>query len=224
MALMNSAKTLLLLVLVYVGAQALVTHYVPSAPYPPSFSATGESIFSSKPESATIVMSVSATGKDAAEALRRNNQVVDTIKAALKGTGVMESDVSVGSLQVWGNYDDKNVLLTQQADTKVTIKVKEVDKVNDVVNAAFTGGATAMDSTTYKPSENNKEEIDARTKAFEKAKNKAEQLAKVSHKRLGKLTSVSEYITPSVSSSGGSTSTAPAAESTISVTLSYELN
>jgi uncharacterized protein len=125
------------------------------------------------------------------------------------------------------------------ANTNLSIKVRDLEKVNQVIDAATNLGANQIGGVTFDVDDRSKAEDAARKKAVDEAKKKAEMAAKTAGIRLGKVINYNESFNggpypyfraesmmskDAGDSTAGNTSIQPGSmEVVINVTLSYEI-
>ena len=91
------------------------------------------------------------------------------------------------------------VLRGYQVSQSVTVKIRDLAKVGDILAAAGEGGANQVSGLSFSIDDPESLKQEARIKALENAKTKAEALASVAGVSLGKIVSFSESsMTPPV--------------------------
>lgn len=121
------------------------------------------------------------------------------------------------------------------ANTNLSIKVRDSEKVNQVIDIATAAGANQVGGITFDVDDREKAESEARIKAVSDAKKKAQESAKVAGLKLGKVVNYYEnFNTPLYDDrvnyaaegrgGGGGTEIQPGSmEVVISATLTYEV-
>lgn len=122
------------------------------------------------------------------------------------------------------------------ASTNLSIKVRDLNKVNQVIDAATNLGANQVGGVTFDVDDRSKAEDAARKKAVEEAKKKAEQAARTAGIRLGKVINYSESFNggpypmfksmaaEDARAEGSTTNIEPGSmDIVVNVTLSYEI-
>ncbi|MDD5623921.1 MAG: SIMPL domain-containing protein, partial [Candidatus Peribacteraceae bacterium] len=170
------------------------------------------------------------------------NTKMNKILAAVKEQGVEEKDISTQSLYLNPAYDyqdGRQVERRFEASQSLTVKVRNLDKIGEVLNAAVTQGANQAGGVSFTIDDPEELRKQAREMAITKAKAKAQLLAQQLGKTLGKLTDFNEgYVGYPVNydrmeksmaiSAGGIAAPSPVVpageqEVSVTVTLSYEL-
>lgn len=205
-----------------------------------SFSVTGEGVVAVKPDIAVINVGISADAPTVAEAQGKINSTINIVSNNIKKLGVAGSDIQTSSYNIHPNYDysgGTQKVTGYQANTNLTVKVKDLEKVNNVIDTAAGGGANQIGNISFEVNDKTQAENEARAKAVAAAKQKAEQAARMAGFRLGKLINYSENFeggpqpipiaTKAMDSRGGGTPTSiepGSSEIKVNVTLSYEVS
>lgn len=203
-----------------------------------SFTVTGEGKVSVPPDVATVNAGIQANAATVKVAQDQINKVINQISAKEKELGISASDIQTNNYNINPNYDYQNgsqKITGYNANTTLAIKVKDINKVNSVIDAATANGANQVNNITFDVNDKTKAENTAREQAVTEAKNKAEQAAKMAGFQLGKIVNYSENFeggpTPiplmaKVNSTDASTPTniePGSSEVKVTVTLSYEV-
>lgn len=199
-----------------------------------TFDVLGEGKVTVKPDTATIQAGVSATGVNAEEAQNKMNSAINEVSNAVKKVGTEPKDIQTTNYNVNPTYDLNQKITGYSANTTLTVKVRDIEKVNNVIDAATKAGANNVASLGFTTSERSVFENEARKKAVEDAKKKAENTAKIAGFRLGKLVNYSESfnggfprpvaLSSEVKDSGTPTTIEPGSEEVlVTVTLSFDI-
>lgn len=209
---------------------ALYTEFVPpNFGGPSTFSVTGEGKVQTKADYANVNVSIYTEEKTSTQAINKSNETLENIYKSLAILGVDKGDVQTTDFQVYPAYADKDssVVTGQWVAVKLKIKVKNLDQVNKVTEAAYAVGVTQVDGIQYVTENNIQAENEARKKAFKQAQEKAQSMANLAGQRLGKLTYISDYTNTPVSDAQPQSSPGPVQSATtevsISINLTYEL-
>lgn len=158
------------------------------------------------PDIGTFSFSVLADGKDAAEAQSKSAESINAILAFLKGAGVADKDIKTADYNLNPKYiyDTKpcvaysycppsNPTLDGYEVTQtVTVKVRSTDKAGDLISGVGEKGATNISSLQFTVDDLTVVQAAARKDAIDKAKVKADQLAKDLGVHIVKMTGFSE--------------------------------
>ncbi len=91
-------------------------------------------------------------------------------------------------------YGDNSVITGYRASNSIQVKIRKLDKASQALAAIVGAGgdATRINSVSYSIEDDSKLVRDARARAFNDAKDRAQQYAELSGLSLGKVISVSE--------------------------------
>src|SRR5664279_747292 len=157
---------------------------------------TGEATVAIAPDMATIRVGVTSQGKSAREASETNGKQMTGVLAALKGAGIADRDVQTSSLSLQPQYDPNKSgaarLLGFQATNQVTVKIRAIDTLPDVLDRAISAGANEMSGIEFVVSEQSKLLDQARAEAISDARRKAELYAKAAGAKIGAVIAITE--------------------------------
>ncbi len=202
-----------------------------------TFNVTGEGTVAIKPDIALLNVGISAQGATVKAAQDQINTVSSKVAEAIKKLGVDQKDIQTSNYNINPNYDyqaSTRRITGYSASTNLTIKVRNIDLVNQVIDISTVNGANQVGAITFDVDDKSKPENDARVKAVAEAKKKAESAAKIAGFRLGKMVNYSENfgggpqpIRAMLQAAGGGpveTKIEPgSSEIRITVTISYEI-
>lgn len=159
------------------------------------FSVSGEGKVTVIPDIAYVSVGMEANGLTVKEVQGKINEVVKNLNSSLKGLGVDEKDLKTTNYSVNPRYDwtnGKQRIVGFMASTNIQVKVRNIDKVNDVIDTATSNGANQVGGVSFDVDDKSKAENEAREKAIVEAKAKAQDAAKIAGFRLGKIINYSE--------------------------------
>jgi uncharacterized protein YggE len=169
---------------------------------PPSFiSVTGEARISVPPDLAQIDAGMTSEAKTAREASDANNAAMGKVLLALKGAGIDEKDYQTSRLSLQPQYSSAKAgspatITGYRASNRVTIRLRDVTKVANVIDTLVTAGANEIGGINFMVSQASKLLDDARERAIADARRKAEIYAKAAGVTLGAPLKISEGGTP----------------------------
>jgi uncharacterized protein YggE len=169
---------------------------------PPTISVTGEATISATPDLARVEAGVTTDAKTAHDASNANNDAMGKVLLALKGAGISEKDYQTSQVSLQPQYSSSqnrsgpNVLTGYRATNRITIKVRDILKVANVIDAVVGAGANDLGGISFSVSNASKLLDDARSQAIADARRKAEIYAKAAGVTLGAPVSISEEGTP----------------------------
>ncbi|HVQ70274.1 MAG TPA: SIMPL domain-containing protein [Bradyrhizobium sp.] len=169
---------------------------------PPAISVTGEANVSVAPDLAQIDGGVTSDAKTAREASEANNAAMGKVLLALKGAGIDEKDYQTSRLslqpQFAANYkpSDRAGIVSFRASNRVTVKIRDVTKVANVIDVLVGAGANEIGGINFTVTQASKHLDEAREKAIADARRKAEIYAKAAGVTLGEPIGISEEGAP----------------------------
>jgi uncharacterized protein len=158
------------------------------------------------PDTLTADVGIEFTAPDVTVAMNQTNDRQQAVINALTGAGVDRKDISTTEVSLQPRYDSSGGTITgYRADNSIRVKIHPADSASHVlaVIVGAGGDATRINSVSYSIADDSQLVKDARTRAFQDAKNRAEQYAQLSGLKLDKVISISE-------ASGGAATAPPA--------------
>jgi uncharacterized protein YggE len=166
---------------------------------PAMISVTGEATMSAPPDLAQIDGGVTSEAKTAREASDANNNAMGKVLLALKGAGIEEKDFQTSprlSLQPESAPNRGGggpaTIVGYRASNRVTVKLRDVSKLANVIDAMVGAGANDISGISFGVSNASKLLDDAREQAIADARRKAEIYAKAAGVALGAPLSIAE--------------------------------
>ena len=158
------------------------------------------------PDTLTADVGIEFTAPDVTLAMNQTNDRQQAVINALRGTNVDRKDISTTEVSLRSQYDSSGGTITgYRADNSIRVKIHPADSASHVlaVIVGAGGDATRINSVSYSIADDSQLVKDARARAFQDAKNRAEQYAQLSGLKLGTVISISE-------ASGGASTAPPA--------------
>lgn len=159
------------------------------------FVVSGEGKTIVKPDIALVSIGVQTNGSTVGQVQDSLNSNINEVIKSLKTLGVDEKDIKTTGYSIHPSYDwttGKQRITGYNASTNLSIKVRNIDKVNEVIDTATAKGANVVGNISFDIDDRAKAEDEARKEAVTEAKRKAEEAAKTAGFRLGKIVSYSE--------------------------------
>ena len=186
--------------LVVATATLLATPAVAQPVPPAAISVTGEASVSVPPDLAQVDGGVTSDGKTAREASDTNNAAMGKVLLALKGAGIDEKDYQTSRLSLQPQYapnrSGPSPVVGYRASNRVTIRVRDITKVANVIDVLEGAGANDIGGINFTVSQPSKHLDEAREKAVADARRKAEIFARAAGVTLGEPLSISEEGAP----------------------------
>lgn len=160
-----------------------------------TFDVSGEGRVSVTPDVASISVGIRAQGSTVKAAQDQINSVIDKVSEAIKGLGIDKKDIQTTSYSIYPDYDysgGSQRVKGYSASTNLSVKVRNIDKINSVIDAATANGANEISGINFEVNDKEKAENEARSKAVSEAKKKAENAAGIARFKLGRIINYSE--------------------------------
>ncbi len=147
------------------------------------------------PDIATISVGVQTENKAVSAAQKENSTKMNSIIEKVKSFGVASEDIKTSNYSIYPQYDyvngrqvERGFMVTQNID----VKVRNLDKIGEILAAVGDLGANQVGGVSFTIDEPEDLRQQARLKALEAAKKKAQALADASGVKLGKVVGFSE--------------------------------
>jgi len=158
-------------------------------------SVSGEGKVVGIPDIARVDLGTNVEKKTVAEAQTENTRVMNQLIADLKTLGVDSKDIQTTAYNVFPNYDwndGKQTLRSYSVSQNVNVKVRELAKVGDILGKAGALGANQIGGINFSVDDPEHLKAEARLKAIENAKAKAEALSSAAGIKLVRVISFNE--------------------------------
>jgi uncharacterized protein YggE len=127
--------------------------------------------------------------------MNQTNDRQQAVINALTGAGVDRKDISTTQVSLQPQYDSSSSAITgYRAGNSIRVKIQPADSASHVlaVIVGAGGDATRINSVSYSIADDSQLVKDARARAFQDAKDRAQQYAQLAGLKLGKVISISE--------------------------------
>jgi uncharacterized protein YggE len=157
-----------------------------------------------KPDLATVHAGVVSEGKTAAEALAKNTPALARLIEAVKAAGVAQGDLSTSQIALIPRMTQPSSSSSSspqpraakidgyEARTGITVIVRDIAKAGPLIDALVAAGANDMSGISFGLADEGKAKDQARDKAAEAARGRAEIYAKRLGVKVGELVSIVE--------------------------------
>ncbi|PVW15777.1 SIMPL domain-containing protein [Marixanthomonas spongiae] len=162
----------------------------------PTVSVSGEGIVKTVPDEANINIRVESSGKDATIIKQENDRTVSKVLSFIKKMGIDDKDVKTQYIRLNKNYDHNSKTYNYSANQAISIKLKDLSKYEDLMNGLLQSGINRIDGVSFSVSNEEALKSQARKKAVENAKAKAEEYASALGQAIGKAVMISEFQKP----------------------------
>ncbi|MGP8319439.1 MAG: SIMPL domain-containing protein [Methanosarcinaceae archaeon] len=143
---------------------------------------SGHGTVDTPPDEAVLRLAVLTQAEDAKNASDENVKKMDAVLVALDGIGISEDDAVTSGYRVWPQYnwrDDDRQLTGFQVRNSLTITVRDIEKIGDVIDVALQAGVNEINDVTFTVSDEQQTELrdEAIANAVKKAKADAVSVA-----------------------------------------------
>lgn len=155
----------------------------------------GEGKVMAKPDLARIDMGVQTEGQNVGDTQRKNTQKMNDIIAALKGLKIAAEDIQTTNYSIYPKYeytDGKQKIDGYTVSQNVSVKVRNLDSIGEVLARAGDLGANQVGGIQFTIDDPKTLQQQARLKAIDDARKKAEDLASQLGLKIIKVVSFSE--------------------------------
>jgi uncharacterized protein len=178
------------------------------------FVVTAQGKITAPPDIATVDFSVQSTiSKNIGDIVKDGNTKMNAIIDALTKLKIDKKDIQTNQYQLNPIYNypvitgkayssgtsmttTQTVLQGYQLTEGITVKIRDLNSVGDVIQAAIAAGANQAGGVSFTIDDQDKLRAEARALAIDKAIEKAKTIAKQSGLKLGKLINVTENTGP----------------------------
>jgi uncharacterized protein YggE len=148
------------------------------------------------PDIATVSAGVVTQAADGNAAMRQNAEQMNRVLAAIKAAGVAAKDVQTSGINLNPQYhfeENQPPRITgYQASNTVTVKLRDVAKMGEVLDALVASGANHINGPSFGIDDPEPLYDQARVQALEQARARAQTYAKALDLRVRRIVSISE--------------------------------
>jgi hypothetical protein len=159
----------------------LATARAAEGPMPRTISSSGESVVYVRPDEAVVGFGIESFGESVEKAKQQNEEASGRLLKAIKGVGVEDKYVQTDTVQIEIRYkESRHPTLGIEgyfARRAYSVRLKDVKKLEPLIDAALKNGANQLAGFDYRTSELRKHRDQARKMAITAAREKAEALA-----------------------------------------------
>lgn len=160
----------------------------------PHVVANGSGKVVAAPDMAEITVISAVNNPSAAQAKQRVDAAVNDFLRALHQHGVVEADIEASDLSLREDVDaaddGRRVSNGYDAQRSVTFKLRAIDKLNSVLDAALSAGMNRLGETRFTSSRADSLRAEARARAARNATERARELAAGFNAQLGNIYSI----------------------------------
>jgi uncharacterized protein YggE len=213
---------------------------ITSQPYARTITVSAEGKVNAKPDIAIVNLSVVTEGKTVKAVTQDGNIRMSAVIDAVKKLGIDPKDITSTQYNLYPQYfypdNRKPELSGYNLNQEVRVKVRDLTKVEDVLDSGIAAGANQVGQLSFDIDDPSAIKKEAREKAFTTAKEKAMEMTKAAGVSLGRVVTFSEgdsyqppvypnYAMDSMvkSESAGASIEPGSTDININVTVTYEI-
>jgi uncharacterized protein YggE len=152
-----------------------------------------------EPDIVTVSAGVSTQARTAVEAMRLNAAEMTKVIDRIKALGIAERDIQTTGISLGAMYDynqqtQRQVFRGYQASNRVSVKLRQIDRTGEVLDALVASGATDLNGPDWSIDDDTAARAQARRKAMETARAQALEYARGAGYADIRLLEVSETI------------------------------
>jgi len=162
---------------------------------------TGEAKMDTQPQVASFNASVTVSDDNKDTAVSMVNTKMTELIASLKQFGIVDSDIQTQSVTTYENQNAEILIypprgVTQKkwtASNSIEVKLRDTTKASALTDLFNNSGATGVSGPNFTIDNTKTYDAELLSKAVADARSKAEKMALAGGRKLGKMTSVSEF-------------------------------
>lgn len=161
------------------------------------FTSVGKSEIETVPNQAEVTLGINVAKLTVILAQDEANQVINSVSEKLRAMGIKKEDIKTQNYSIYLDYSfegDQRTPSGYRVTNNLRVKVKDFDNLNAVIDMATEEGINQVGGIQFSLSKDKEAELkkQARKEAIEDAKDSAQELAKLSGVRLGRVVDASE--------------------------------
>ena len=152
-----------------------------------------------EPDIVTVTAGVTTEARTAVEAMRTNAEAMNRVVDRIKQLGVAERDIQTTGISLGAQYDydqgaRRQVFRGYQASNRVSVKLRQIDRTGEVLDALVAAGATDLGGPDWSIDDDTAARAQARRQAMETARGQALEYARAAGYADVRLLEISETI------------------------------
>jgi len=152
-----------------------------------------EGLTESSPDMATINLGVTAQGRTAEAAVAENARRMSALLAALRQSGIADSDIQTAYVSVQRQYEGRpRTVQSYMASTSVSARVRDISRVGRVIDAAVAAGGNEVNGVSFSHQNPEQQLNAARANAIAAARARADLYAQTLGTRVKRIVALDE--------------------------------
>ena len=146
------------------------------------------------PDTLTADVGVEVVAPDVTAAMNQASERQQAVIDQLAARGIDAKDISTTTVTLQPQYGENSLVTGYRAGNSISVTLRELDAASETLATIVTAGgnATRINSVSYSIDDDSTLVSDARARAFNDARSRAEQYAGLSGLSLGNVLSISE--------------------------------
>ena len=154
-----------------------------------------------EPDIVTVGAGVTTQARTAVEAMRTNATAMQAVIDRIKALGIAERDIQTTGINLGAMYDynqqtQRQVFRGYQAGNRVSVKLRDIQRTGDVLDALVAAGATDLSGPDWSIDDDTAARAQARRQAMETARDQALEYARSAGFSGIRLLEISEQVAP----------------------------
>lgn len=159
----------------------------------PTVDVMGQGIVKVVPDEVTINVQVENKGQNPKDLKQKNDLIINDVLAFIKSMKIADKQVQTEYVKLNKNYDYQTKTYSYVANQSISIYLKDLELYESLMNGLLERGINKIDGISFSTSKIKELKSQARIKAMQNAKMKAEEYTKVLNQSIGKAVSISEF-------------------------------
>lgn len=146
------------------------------------------------PDTVTADVGIEVVAPDGTAAMNQAGERQRAVIDALTGEGIASKDIRTTAVDLQPQYGENSVITGYRAGNSINVTIRDLAKAPQALASIVTAGgnATRINAVNFTIDNDSALVADARARAFEDAKARANQYAELAGMSLGKVISISE--------------------------------
>ena len=186
-------KKYLFILIILLSNVAISQNNTPTIIIQPTIDVMGVGIVKVTPDEVTIKVQVEHKGQNPKELKQKNDFIINDVLAFIKSMNIADKQVQTEYVRLNKNYDYQTKTYNFSANQSVSIHLKNLELYESLMNGLMERGINRIDGISFSASTINDLKSQARIKAMQNAKMKAEEYTKVLNQSIGKAVLITEF-------------------------------
>jgi uncharacterized protein len=157
---------------------------------------SGNGQVSITPDTGMVTLGVEIQNADLGVAQTEAAERMDAVIAAMKANGIAEADITTANYNIWVDRDwekPSQDVRGYHVSHSVTVKVRDIGNVGTIIEVGLEAGANSVQGIYFTVENPGDAVSQARERAVEDARAKAQDLARLTGVNLGQVVTINEH-------------------------------